>query len=77
MSEGKAHTLPGDEKTVLIVDDDRDIGDILQQIILDQTNYKVVWIAESESRAKCGILPTTLFTPARLYAAQHGWIASL
>jgi len=48
MSEGKAHTLPGDEKTVLIVDDDRDIGDILQQIILDQTNYKVVWIAESD-----------------------------
>lgn len=48
MSGGKAHTLPGDEKTVLIVDDDRDIGDILQQIILDQTNYKVVWIAESD-----------------------------
>lgn len=48
MSEGKAHTLPGDEKTVLIVDDDRDIGDILQQIIVDQTNYKVVWIAESD-----------------------------
>ncbi len=48
MSEGKAHTLPGNEKTVLIVDDDCDIGDILQQIILDQTNYKVVWIAESD-----------------------------
>ncbi len=48
MSEEKAHPLPGDEKTVLIVDDDRDIGDILQQIILDQTNYKVVWIAESD-----------------------------
>ena len=36
------------EKIILIVDDDRDIGDILQQIILDQTDYRVVWIAESE-----------------------------
>ena len=48
MSEGKVRTLSGDEKTILIVDDDRDIGDILQQIIIDQTNYKVVWIAESD-----------------------------
>src|SRR5947209_13324101 len=48
MSEEKAHTLPGNEKTVLIVDDDRDIGDILQKIILDQTDYKVLWIAESD-----------------------------
>jgi len=30
------------------VDDDRDVGDILQKIILDQTDYKVVWIAESD-----------------------------
>ncbi|MFL5626983.1 MAG: response regulator [Ktedonobacteraceae bacterium] len=36
------------EKTILIVDDDRDIGDILQNIITDQTGYKVVWIAESD-----------------------------
>src|SRR5947209_8618758 len=36
------------EKTVLIVDDDRDIGDILQKIILDQTDYNVLWIAESD-----------------------------
>ncbi|GAC1656649.1 MAG: hypothetical protein NVS4B7_00830 [Ktedonobacteraceae bacterium] len=36
------------EKTVLIVDDDRDIGDILQKIILDQTDYHVLWIAESQ-----------------------------
>ena len=36
------------EKIVLIVDDDRDVGDILQKIILDQTDYKVVWIAESD-----------------------------
>ncbi len=36
------------DKVILIVDDDRDIGDILQKVIIDQTNYKVVWIAESE-----------------------------
>ena len=36
------------EKIVLIVDDDRDVGDILQKIILDQTDYEVVWIAESD-----------------------------
>jgi DNA-binding response OmpR family regulator len=48
MSEEKARVSPSDEKTVLIVDDDRDIGEILQQIIVDQTDYKVVWIAESD-----------------------------
>ncbi len=37
-----------EQQTILIVDDDRDIGDILQKIILDQTNYKVMWIAESD-----------------------------
>lgn len=37
-----------EDKVVLIVDDDRDIGDILQKIILEQTSYRVVWIAESE-----------------------------
>jgi DNA-binding NtrC family response regulator len=36
------------EKTILIIDDDRDIGDILQQIITDQTQYRTVWIAESD-----------------------------
>ena len=41
-------TALSQEKTVLIVDDDRDIGDILQNIITDQTDYKVVWIAESD-----------------------------
>ena len=50
-SEGIQQALPDetrDNKTVLIVDDDRDIGDVLQKIILDQTSYKVVWIAESD-----------------------------
>src|SRR2546430_263667 len=36
------------EKTILIVDDDRDIGEVLRSIILDQTNFRVVWIAESD-----------------------------
>lgn len=37
-----------EDKVVLIVDDDRDIGDILQNVILEQTNYRVMWVAESE-----------------------------
>ena len=49
MSNEEAGHVPSIyEKIVLIVDDDRDIGDILEQIILDQTDYRVVWIAESE-----------------------------
>lgn len=36
------------EKNILIIDDDRDIGDILQKIIQEQTTYKAVWIAESD-----------------------------
>ena len=47
-SEGIGQASSTGEKIVLIVDDDRDVGDILQKIILDQTDYKVVWIAESD-----------------------------
>ena len=47
-SEGIGQDLSTSERIVLIVDDDRDVGDILQKIILDQTDYKVVWIAESD-----------------------------
>ena len=47
-NEEAGHVSSIYEKKVLIVDDDRDIGDILEQIILDQTDYRVVWIAESE-----------------------------
>jgi two-component system, response regulator, stage 0 sporulation protein F len=36
------------EKTILIVDDDRDIGEMLRAIIGEQTNHRVVWIAESD-----------------------------
>jgi len=46
--EEKEQSSSTNEKTVLIVDDDRDIGDILQKIILDQTDYNVLWIAESD-----------------------------
>ena len=47
-SEGIGQASSTGERTVLIVDDDRDVGDILQKIILDETDYKVVWIAESD-----------------------------
>lgn len=36
------------EKTILIVDDDRDVGELLRSIIVDQTRYRVIWIAESD-----------------------------
>ena len=36
------------EKTILIVDDDHDIGETLRSIILDQTPYRALWIAESD-----------------------------
>lgn len=47
-SEGIEETTATAEKTVMIVDDDRDVGEILQRIILDQTGYKVIWVAESD-----------------------------
>jgi two-component system, response regulator, stage 0 sporulation protein F len=48
-SEESAHTATTpSQKTILIVDDDRDIGEMLQTIILQQTSYRVVWIAESD-----------------------------
>jgi CheY-like chemotaxis protein len=37
-----------DEKTVLIVDDDRDIGEALHCVITTETNYRTLWIAESD-----------------------------
>jgi DNA-binding response OmpR family regulator len=38
----------GQKKNILIVDDDRDIGDLLQKILAEQTDYNVLWLAESE-----------------------------
>ena len=37
-----------DEKTILIVDDDRDIGEALQCVITTETHYRTLWIAESD-----------------------------
>ncbi|HEY7416410.1 MAG TPA: response regulator [Ktedonobacteraceae bacterium] len=37
-----------EEKTILIVDDDRDIGETLQSIISSETSYRTLWIAESD-----------------------------
>ena len=41
-------TVSDQEKTILIVDDDHDIGEMLKTVITQQTNYRVVWIAESD-----------------------------
>ena len=47
-NEEKAYMPTPSEKTILIVDDDRDVGEVLQTIIVQQTDYRVVWIAESD-----------------------------
>ena len=36
------------EKTILIVDDDRSIGEMLKQAIAQNTIHRAVWIAESD-----------------------------
>lgn len=38
----------GQEKTILIVDDDRTIGEMLKQTIAQNTIHRAVWIAESD-----------------------------
>jgi CheY-like chemotaxis protein len=48
MSQTGKTMVPGAEKVVLIVDDDLEIGDVLQRIITENTNYQTVWIAESD-----------------------------
>lgn len=49
-SEGIAQPPPQGTKTkqILIVDDDRDIGEMLEKVILEQTSYEVMWIAEGD-----------------------------
>ncbi|MBV9231387.1 MAG: response regulator [Chloroflexi bacterium] len=37
-----------DEKTVLIVDDDQDIGEALQYVLSEETDYRTLWMAESD-----------------------------
>jgi DNA-binding NtrC family response regulator len=36
------------EKCILIVDDDRDIGESLQLALSEETSYRTLWIAESD-----------------------------
>ena len=36
------------EKTILIVDDDRTMGELLKQAIAEHTTHRAVWIAESD-----------------------------
>lgn len=36
------------ERTILIVDDDRSVGELLKQAIAENTTYRAVWIAESD-----------------------------
>jgi DNA-binding response OmpR family regulator len=36
------------EKTILIVDDDRDIGEALQYVLSEETDYRTLWMAESD-----------------------------
>jgi DNA-binding NtrC family response regulator len=36
------------EKTILIVDDDRDLGEALQSILEGETPYRTLWLAESD-----------------------------
>lgn len=36
------------EKTILIVDDDRTVGEMLKQAIAENTTHRAVWIAEGD-----------------------------
>jgi len=46
MSESTFPVAP--EKTILIVDDDRIVGEMLKQAIAEHTTHRAVWIAESD-----------------------------
>ncbi len=46
MAEAKSSVTP--EKTILIVDDDRTVGEMLKQAITENTIHRAVWIAESD-----------------------------
>ena len=46
MSDFPAPAVP--EKTILIVDDDRTLGEMLKQAIAENTTHRAVWIAESD-----------------------------
>ena len=46
MSESTPPAAP--EKTILIVDDDRTVGEMLKQAIAENTTHRAVWIAEGD-----------------------------
>jgi CheY-like chemotaxis protein len=46
MSESTNPAAP--EKTILIIDDDRIVGEMLKQAIAENTIHRAVWIAESD-----------------------------
>lgn len=46
MSESTIPAVP--EKTILIVDDDRTVGEMLKQAITEHTIHRAVWIAEGD-----------------------------
>lgn len=46
MPESTTSAVP--EKTILIVDDDRTVGEMLKQAIADNTTHRAVWIAEGD-----------------------------
>jgi two-component system, response regulator, stage 0 sporulation protein F len=48
MQMGERSPTHVQEKTILIVDDDHDIGEMLKTAIVEQTDYRVVWIAEGD-----------------------------
>jgi CheY-like chemotaxis protein len=46
MSESTSPAAP--EKTILIVDDDRTVGEMLKRAIIEHTIHRAVWIAEGD-----------------------------
>ncbi len=51
-SEGKVDTAAPTAKIILIIEDDQEIGEVLEQAISEQTDYRVIWIAESNTVLK-------------------------
>ena len=40
---------PGYEKVIFIIDDEAEIGEILQKAIMQQTNYQVLWMGDTDA----------------------------
>ena len=51
------------KKTILIVDDDRDIGQALQYILEEETPYRTLWMAESD----LALVSTSYLRPALIF----------